>query len=73
MIDNYFDNVSNNEKKDLACEIILEVGDKEYGNTKDWLLKKRMLAVYKEQVGKSDVFTKKSLIRLQDKLHPPIE
>ena len=23
MIDNYFDNVSNNEKKDLACEIIL--------------------------------------------------
>ena len=30
MIDNYFNNVSNNEKKDLACEIILELGDKEY-------------------------------------------
>ena len=27
MIDNYFDNVSNNEKKDFACEIILELGD----------------------------------------------
>ena len=27
MIDNYFDNVSNNEKKDLACEIIIELGD----------------------------------------------
>ena len=26
MIDNYFDNVSNNEKKDLACEIIIELG-----------------------------------------------
>ena len=30
MIDNYFENVSNNEKKDLACEIIIELGDKEY-------------------------------------------
>ena len=30
MIDNYFDNLSNNEKNDLACEIILELVDKEY-------------------------------------------
>ena len=113
MIDNYFDNVSNNEKKDLACEIILELGDKEYWDTKDEKFKKRMSEVYKKQVddiellvpnfkvasaiihydetsphlhivgvpikyknkngmekqvGKSDVFTKESLIRLQDKM-----
>ena len=113
MIDNYFDSVSNNEKKDLACEIILELGDKEYWDTKDENFKKKMSEVYKKQVddlemlvpnfkvasaiihydetsphlhivgvpikyknkngmekqvGKSDVFTKESLIRLQDKM-----
>ena len=113
MIDNYFDNVSNNEKKDLVCEIILELGDKEYWDTKDENFKKKMSEVYKKQVddlemfvpnfkvasaiihydetsphlhivgvpikyknkngmekqvGKSDVFTKESLIRLQDKM-----
>ena len=113
MIDNYFENVYNNEKKDLACEIILELGDKEYWDTKDENFKKKMSEVYKKQVddlemlvpnfkvasaiihydetsphlhivgvptkyknkngmenqvGKSDVFTKESLIRLQDKM-----
>lgn len=68
MIDNYFDNVSSNEKKDLACEIIFELGDKEYWDTKDENFKKKMSEVYKKQVGKSDVFTKESLIRLQDKM-----
>ena len=113
MINNYFENVSYNEKKDLACEIILELGDKEYWDTKDKNFKKKMSEVYKEQVddlellvpnfkiasaiihfdetsphlhivgvpikyknkngmekqvGKSDVFTKESLIRLQDKM-----
>ena len=113
MIDNYFYNVSNNEKKELACEIILELGDKEYWDTKDESFKKKMSEVYKKQVddlemlvpnfkvasaiihydetspplhivgvpikyknkngmekqvGKSDVFTKESLIRLQDKM-----
>ena len=113
MINNYFDNVSNNEKKDLACEIILELGDKKYWDTKDEDFKKTMSEVYKKQVndlellvpnfkiasaiihydetsphlhivgvpikyknkngmekqvGKSDVFTKDSLIRLQDKM-----
>ena len=113
MIDNYFENVSNNEKKDLACEIILELGDKEYWDTKDENFKKKMSEVYKKQVddlemlvpnfkvasaiihydetsphihivgvpiknknkngmekqvGKSDVFTKESLIILQDKM-----
>ena len=113
MINNYFENVSYNEKKDLACEIILELGDKEYWDTKDKDFKKKMSEVYKKQVndlellvpnfkiasaiihfdetsphlhivgvpikyknkngmekqvGKSDVFTKESLIRLQDKM-----
>ena len=113
MIDNYFENISNNEKKDLACEIIIELGDKEYWDTKDETFKKKMTNVYtkqvddlellipnfkvasaiihydetsphmhivgvpikyknkngmEKQVGKSDVFTKESLIRLQDKM-----
>ena len=113
MINNYFENVSNNEKKDLACEIIIELGDKEYWDTKDETFKKKMSEVYKKQVddlellvpnfkvasaiihydetsphmhivgvpikeknkngmtkqvGKSDVFTKESLIKLQDNI-----
>ena len=113
MIDNYFDNVSNNEKKDLACEIIIELGDKEYWDTKDGEFKSKMSEVYRKQVndlellvpnfkvasaiihydetsphmhivgvpikcknkngmekqvGKSDVFTKQSLITLQNKM-----
>ena len=50
MIDNYFDNVSNNEKKDLACETILELGDKEYWDTKDENFKKKMSEVYKSKL-----------------------
>lgn len=113
MIDNYFDNVSNNEKKDLACEIIIELGDKEYWDTKEHEFKSKMSEVYRKQVndlellvpnfkvagaiihydetsthmhivgvpikyknkngmekqvGKSDVFTKESLITLQNKM-----
>lgn len=113
MIDNYFDNVSNNEKKDIACEIIIELGDKEYWDTKDIEFKSKMSEVYRKQVddlellvpnfkvasaiihydetsphmhivgvpikyknkngmekqvGKSDVFTKESLITLQNKM-----
>jgi hypothetical protein len=45
MIDDYFDNVSNNEKKDLACEIIIELGDKEYWDTKDIEFKSKMSEV----------------------------
>ena len=112
-IDNYFENISNNEKKDLACEIIIELGDKTFWDTKDDNYKKKMSNVYSKQVsdlemlvpnfkvasaiihydetsphmhivgvpikyknkygmskqvGKSDVFTKESLIKLQDKM-----
>ena len=49
MIDNYFENISNNEKKDLACEIIIELGDKEYWDTKDEIFKKKMTNVYTKQ------------------------
>ncbi len=112
-INDYFTNISNNEKNDLACEIIIELGDKKYWDTKDLDFKKRMTSVYKDQVddletmlpnfkiasaiihydetsphlhivgvpikyknkngmskqvGKSDVFTKESLTKLQDKM-----
>lgn len=50
MIDNYFDNVSNNEKKDLACEIILELGDKEYWDTKNEDFKKECLKSIKNKL-----------------------
>lgn len=112
-INNYFENISNNEKKDLACEIIIELGDKTFWDTKDDNYKKKMSNVYSKQVsdlemlvpnfkvasaiihydetsphmhivgvpikdknkygmskqvGKSDVFTKESLIKLHDKM-----
>ena len=49
-IDNYFKNVSDNSKNDLACEIIIELGDKKYWDTKDMNFKKRMTSVYTKQV-----------------------
>ena len=112
-IDDYLKKISDNSKNDLACEIIIELGDKKYWDTKDEKFKHKMSNVYKEQVkdletlipnfkvasaiihydetsphmhivgvpikykskngmskqvGKSDVFTKESLIRLQDKM-----
>ena len=112
-IKDYFTHVSNNSKNDLACEIIIELGNKKYWDTKDIKFKKKMTNVFKEQVidletmlpnfkiasaiihydetsphlhivgvpikvggkngmikqvGKSDVFTKESLRKLQDKM-----
>ena len=112
-IKDYFTHVSNNSKNDLACEIIIELGDKKYWDTKDIKFKKRMTNIFKnqvndletimpnfkiasaivhydetsphlhivgvliktggkngmrKQVGKSDVFTKESLRKLQDKM-----
>ena len=34
-IDDYFTNISENAKNDLACEIIIELGDKKYWDTRD--------------------------------------
>ena len=49
-IDNYFKKISDNSKNDLACEIIIELGDKKYWDTKDEKFKHKMSNVYKEQV-----------------------
>ena len=112
-IKDYFTHVSNNSKNDLACEIIIELGDKNFWDTKDLTYKKKMTNVFKEQVtdlenilpnfkiasaiihydetsphlhiigvpiktktkngmakqvGKSSVFTKESLVKIQDKM-----
>ena len=112
-IKDYYSHISNDNKHDLACEIIIELGDKAYWDTKDINFKKRMTNVYtkqvedlellvpnfkvasaiihydetsphmhivgvpikyknkyglSKQVGKSDVFTKSSLTKLQDKM-----
>ena len=112
-IDDYFKKVSDNSKSDLACEIIIELGDKKFWDTKDLDYKHKMTNVYREQVddlellmpnfkvcsaiihydetsphmhivgvpikyncktgmskqvGKTDVFTRTSLMQLQDKM-----
>lgn len=112
-ITDYFTHVSNNTKSDLACEIIIELGDMEFWGTKDTKYKKKMTNIFEEQVksleelvpdfkiasaiihydetsphlhiigvpikyknkygmskqvGKSNVFTKESLTKIQDKI-----
>ncbi len=112
-IKDYFTHVSNNTKSDLACEIIIELGDMEFWGTKDINYKKKMTNVFEDQVksleelvpdfkiasaiihydetsphlhiigvpikyknkygmskqvGKSNVFTKESLTKIQDKI-----
>ena len=112
-IQDYFSSISNNDKNDLACEIIIELGNKKYWDTKDINFKKQMTNVFinqvndlelilpnfkvasaiihydetsphfhivgvpikyknkngmSKQVGKSDVFTKSTLVNLQDKM-----
>ena len=112
-IKDYFTHVSNNTKSDLACEIIIELGDMEFWGTKDINYKKKMTNVFedqvksleelvpdfkiasaiihydeksphlhiigvpikyqnkygmKKQVGKSSVFTRESLSKIQDKI-----
>ena len=49
-INNYFSHISNNAKNDLACELIIELGNKQYWDTKDIDFKKRMTSVYSKQV-----------------------
>lgn len=49
-LEDYFNHISNNEKNGLACEIIIELGDKKYWDTKDDKFKRRMTNVYKKQV-----------------------
>ena len=113
MINDYFEHVSNDEKKDLVCEIIIELGNKEFWDDKNIEERKNMVEVFNEQVlelerlvpefkitnavvhldetsphmhivgvpvkyncktgmkmqvGKSDVFTKDRLTKIQDKM-----
>jgi hypothetical protein len=49
-INDYFTHISNNAKNDLACEIIIELGDKKYWDTKDDDYKRKMTNVYQKQV-----------------------
>ena len=49
-IDNYFNHISNDNKRDLACEIIIELGDMDFWADKDDKFKKKMTEVFKEQI-----------------------
>ena len=49
-ITDYFKKISDNTKNDLACEIIIELGDKKYWDTKDDKFKYKMTNVFKEQL-----------------------
>lgn len=49
-INDYFSHISDNAKNDLACELIIELGNKKYWDTKNMDFKKKMTNVYKKQV-----------------------
>ena len=49
-IEDYYEHVSLDKNRDLAVEIIIELGDKSFWDTKDDNYKKRMTSVYKKQV-----------------------
>ena len=49
-IDDYYEHVSLDKNRDLAVEIIIELGDKTFWDTKDNDYKKRMTSVYKKQI-----------------------
>ena len=112
-IDNYFNKISNDDKHDLACEIIIELGDMSYWENKTLEEKYKMIKVFEQQikdlkeivpdfyvanatihfdehsphlhivgvpvkedcktglskqVGKTSIFTKESLVIIQDKM-----
>ena len=111
-INNYFNKISNDDKHDLACEIIIELGDMSYWENKNLEEKYKMISVFEKQlddlkeivpnfyvanatchfdehsphlhivgvpvkencktglskqVGKTSIFTKESLVVIQDK------
>lgn len=49
-IENYFNHISNDNKRDLACEIIVELGDMDFWSDKDDKFKHKMIEVFKEQI-----------------------
>lgn len=48
--ENYFEEVSNDGKKDLACEIIIELGDMNFWQNKNDEYRHKMIEVYQEQL-----------------------
>lgn len=51
-IGNYFNHISKDSKHDLACELIIELGDMDFWNDKSMDYKKQMTEVYKDQIYK---------------------
>ena len=49
-IENYFNHISNDNKRDLACEIIIELGDMDFWIDKDDKFKHKMTEVFKELI-----------------------
>ena len=49
-IKDYFNKISQDIQRDLACEIIIELGDMDFWKDKDMRYKKKMSDVYNEQV-----------------------
>ena len=49
-IDNYFNKISNDTKHDLACEIVIELGDMVYWDDKSLEEKYKMIYVFEKQI-----------------------
>lgn len=49
-IEDYFSHISNNDKNDLAVEIIIELGNMEFWQDKEESYKRKMTEVFKEQI-----------------------
>ena len=49
-IENYFNHISNDNKRDLACEIIIELGDMDFWADKDDKFTHKMEEIFKEQI-----------------------
>ena len=49
-IENYFEHISKNDKTDLACEIIIELGDMFFWKRKKEQYRRKMTDVFKEQI-----------------------
>ena len=49
-INNYFNHISKDTKHDLACEIIIELGNMEYWENKNLEFKYKMKTVYEKQI-----------------------
>lgn len=49
-IQNYFEHISKNSNRDLACELIIELGDMNFWQDKTQDYRYKMVQVYKEQI-----------------------